>query len=75
MDPSVSQLMNVKQAALYLGVSESWLNKKRGEGNGPKFVKLGRRVLYDSRDLAAYVLERKLSSTSEYKPAEGVIYL
>lgn len=39
-------------AAEYLGISESWLEKLRLSGLGPRFIRLGRRaVVYDERDL------------------------
>lgn len=62
---SVQQLLCVNDAASYLGMSPSWLNKKRGEVGGPMFVKLGKRVLYEQCDLDAYVASRKIGSTLE----------
>lgn len=37
----------------------------RCEGQGPAFVKLGRRVAYLGRDLISYVERRRVSSTSQ----------
>ena len=39
------------EAAEYLGISVSTLSKRRVDGDGPKYLKLGRRVVYDTRDL------------------------
>jgi hypothetical protein len=39
--------LNVSEAATSLGVSKSWLDKKRLDGGGPEYHKFGRRVLYD----------------------------
>jgi helix-turn-helix protein len=60
-----SRRLHRKQAAEFLGVSLSWLDKARISGLGPVFVKMGGRVLYDSRDLEAFIDGNRHSSTSE----------
>ena len=57
--------LSVQEAARFLGLSVSTLNKMRLNGSGPPYLKFGRRVLYDLRDLEAWVAERKRSHTSE----------
>ena len=57
--------LSVQEAARFLGLSTSTLNKLRLTGNGPRYLKLGRRVLYDIRDLEVWVVERKRNHTSE----------
>jgi predicted DNA-binding transcriptional regulator AlpA len=52
-------------AADYLGYAESTLEKKRLSGDGPPFIKLGRAIVYDTRDLDAWLDERRLKSTSQ----------
>lgn len=47
--------LRVKQAAAYVGVSKSYLDKARCYGGGPTFVKLGTTVIYRSEDLDAWV--------------------
>ena len=37
----------------------------RVSGEGPRYVKAGRRVIYDVRDLDAWMEERKRSFTGE----------
>jgi predicted DNA-binding transcriptional regulator AlpA len=44
-----------KKAAAILGVSESLLRKWEHTGRGPKFVRVGRAVLYPSRSLAEWL--------------------
>ena len=44
--------MNVGEAAIFLNLSKSWLNKARLVGNGPCFIKLGRRILYSTDDIS-----------------------
>ena len=51
-------------AAVYLGCSESTLEKKRLTGDGPTFIKLGKVVVYDTRDLDAWLAARRTNSTS-----------
>jgi excisionase family DNA binding protein len=59
-------ILSVEQAAEHLNMSESTLNRLRGQGGGPRFAKLGGRVVYRRSDLDAYVEARLCASTSEY---------
>ena len=61
--------LNSPEAAEYLGVSVSTLSKRRVDGNGPKYLKLGRRVVYDTRDLDAWLDTRRRASTADADPA------
>ena len=60
-----NRLLNVQEAARFLGLSASTLNKLRVTGGGPRFAKLTRRCLYDVADLKEWAAERKRQSTSE----------
>jgi predicted DNA-binding transcriptional regulator AlpA len=53
------------RAAEYLGCSISWLAKTRIKGGGPKYAKLGRKVLYPYAELDAWIQQRLTNSTSE----------
>ena len=55
-------------AAAYLGISESLLNSMRVSGKGPRYAKLGERVVYDVEDLDTWVEARKRRSTGEVQP-------
>ncbi|MCB4919668.1 helix-turn-helix domain-containing protein [Brucella intermedia] len=57
--------IRVKQAAAYLGLSKSTMDKLRHFGGGPRYFKLGRIVVYDTADLDAWRNERAASSTWE----------
>ena len=57
------RLLSVIEAACALGVSKSWLDKKRAEGGGPPYVKLGRRVVYDWRDVEPWLLSNRKPNT------------
>ena len=59
------RLLIESEAAAHLRVSRSFLAKKRCTGGGPRFCKIGRRVLYDIADLEAFAEEGKRRSTSE----------
>ncbi len=57
--------LSTLEAAAYVGLGKSTLDKFRLTGGGPKFITLGRRVVYDPDDLDAWTEVRKRSSTSE----------
>lgn len=59
-------LLAVEDAAAFLGgISKSWLDKSRLNGRGPRYVKIGRRVMYDLIDLRAWLAGRKQNHTSK----------
>jgi len=60
-------LMSVEQAADFLGLAVSTLNKWRCYGDGPTFIKMGRSVRYRISDLNDYVENRQAESTSHYQ--------
>lgn len=63
-DPN--RLYTTKEAAAYLRMGESTLNRARVEGWGPEFCKLGARaVRYEQRALDAFVEASRRQSTSE----------
>ena len=57
--------LDVTAAAEYCGISVAYLAKLRVTGNGPVFIRLGRRVVYDSDDLDAWLAAGRRHSTSE----------
>jgi len=62
-----SRMLSVSEAADFLRISKSWLNKRRCMG-GPDaipFVKIGRRVTYSIDDLATFVARRRRRTTSD----------
>jgi excisionase family DNA binding protein len=60
-------LLTQQQAAEMLCLSERTLERWRVSGDGPAFVKLGRRVAYRAEDLEAWVASRRRTSTSEVR--------
>jgi hypothetical protein len=57
--------LSVKEAADYVPCHKSTLDKLRSIGGGPKFIKLGKRVLYDTRDLDLWLEDQKRDSTAD----------
>jgi Helix-turn-helix domain len=57
------------EAAQFLRLRPSTLAKYRCSGGGPKFTKLGSRVVYPREALEAWVTENTVSSTSEHTNA------
>jgi predicted DNA-binding transcriptional regulator AlpA len=60
------RVFRTREAAGYVGLRPSTLEKLRVRGDGPRFVRLGNRsVGYDLGDLDAWLEARKVTSTSE----------
>jgi predicted DNA-binding transcriptional regulator AlpA len=57
--------VDTEGAARLSGLAVSTLENLRHMGGGPRFIKLGRRVLYDPADIRVWLEARKISSTSE----------
>jgi hypothetical protein len=64
-----SKRLRTKPAAEYCGESEAALAKRRLNGSGPPYIKLGRTVVYDTRDLDDWLAAHRRRSTSD--PARG----
>lgn len=47
--------LNTAKAAEYIGVSEALLRKLRGDGRGPRFSRIGKKVVYPVPELKKYV--------------------
>jgi predicted DNA-binding transcriptional regulator AlpA len=62
---SITRKLTVKETAAYLAVSKSWLDKRRLDGNGPSYLKLGRRVVYDIIDLESWAASNKRRHTAQ----------
>lgn len=60
-------LVPTVRAAEIVGLSHRTLEGLRTRGGGPRFVKLGRRILYDVDDLATWAEQNKKSSTSDLR--------
>ena len=58
--------LNNRQAAEYLGLKETTLNKWRCHGGGPPYIKLGRLIRYRKADLDAFLMKHVRRSTADY---------
>jgi predicted DNA-binding transcriptional regulator AlpA len=65
MHPSEHRRLRTADAGTYCGLSASTLNKLRVFGGGPKYLKLGRTVVYDVTDLDAWLATKRRASTSD----------
>jgi predicted DNA-binding transcriptional regulator AlpA len=63
--PTERRFVRTKPAADHCGVSESNLNKRRVRGQPPPFIKLGKAVVYDTRDLDEWLASCRRQSTSQ----------
>lgn len=58
------------QLAELRGCSERTLAREREAGAGPKFVKLGRKILYRRATVVAWMAEQEVESVAEAKRRE-----
>lgn len=56
---------DVEDAAEYIGLSVSFLNKARVTGKGPVYLKLGSKVIYEIADLDTWLNSHRRTSTSQ----------
>lgn len=54
--------LSVNDAAAYIGVSKSVLDTWRSRREGPRFVRLGRRIVYHIAALDEFLLESEQNS-------------
>ncbi len=57
--------LSAHEAAGYVGVTFRYLEKLRTAGGGPRFIKLARKILYDTADLDRWLESKKQSSTAD----------
>ncbi|SOC93579.1 hypothetical protein SAMN05216358_3760 [Rhizobium sp. AN5] len=68
---STMERLNTLDAASYLGMSPSWLNKSRLFGTGPVYLKTGGRVQYDTRDLDAWLAGSRRTAVYDFANDNG----
>jgi hypothetical protein len=62
------ELLTPSEAATYLRLSKSLLDKRRVCGGGPPFLRpVPRKILYRKSDLDNWANSHKYTSTAEYK--------
>lgn len=65
------QKLTTEEAAAYLRLRPGTLEVWRCRGRGPTYQKLGRRVVYDRKDLDAFARANTVLTTDTYHLAEG----
>ena len=65
MSSPARTLLSTPEAARFLRVSTKFLTNRRWAGGGPRFIRLGRKVVYDETDLNAWVDAGRRDSTSQ----------
>jgi len=63
--------MTQKQLATRWHLSPRTLEQWRWLGKGPRFLKIGARVLYDEKEINAFEMEQLCQSTHGPLPTEG----
>jgi Helix-turn-helix domain len=58
-------LLDTSMASQRLNVARQTLAMWRLKGRGPRFISMGRKVLYDPADLDAFIEKNRRSSTSD----------
>lgn len=58
-------ILDINAVADQLGVRPSCLARWRVAGEGPRFAKLGKRVVYRQKDIDVWIESKVRSSTSE----------
>ena len=61
----MGEYLNVADAAELTGLATSTLNKLRLTGDGPEFIKLGRRVVYARDSIEGWMRSKRRTSTSD----------
>ena len=57
--------LRTREAAAYIGLAKSTLEKLRLTGNGPPYIRIGRVVVYDPDDLDHWLAAHRRLSTSD----------
>jgi predicted DNA-binding transcriptional regulator AlpA len=65
-----SPLLRTPDAARYLGLSTSLLEKLRQRGEGPTYVKIGRAIVYDPCDLDDWIDRNKVPPCESRPPRD-----
>jgi hypothetical protein len=62
---TIEQLLTAKSLSERIGVTEGCLAKWRLTGEGPRFIRVQRRIMYDPADIAEWLDARRVNSTSQ----------
>lgn len=65
----ITALLDTPTLAAKLGVQANTLEKWRVRGEGPAYVRIGRRIAYLPQDVEGWLQQRRAQSTSEVPAA------
>ncbi len=68
-NPAPASFLSSRDLAYRWLCSDQSIRVRRMRGDGPRYLKLGRRVFYRLEDVEAYEAERMHATTSEYRQA------
>jgi hypothetical protein len=63
---SLNQRLNSREAAKHCGLGFSTMAKLRLSGGGPRYMKIGSKIIYDSADLDRWLASKRAENTSQY---------
>lgn len=63
--------LNTEEAAVYLGIRPNTLEVWRTKKKGPKYSKIGSRVLYDINDLESYFISQSVHTVDTAPQLRG----
>jgi predicted DNA-binding transcriptional regulator AlpA len=63
MEPGTLPRLRVieAEASQYIGMSRPWLRLQRMHGTGPAYIRIGRAIRYDVRDLDVWLSSHRVS--------------
>lgn len=63
------EFLLTREAAALAREKEQTFRKRRWRGDGPRYLRLGNKILYERTDVLAWLRARKVASTSERSAA------
>ncbi len=69
--PGAESLLTEQDVAALTRLSTRTLERRRLDGTGPTFIKLGRRVVYRRQDVDTWIERNRFASTSEAEVRHG----
>ncbi len=66
MSAHIEPLLSTDETAAIFGITRGRLEAWRVAGKGPRFLKWGRAIRYDRKDVTDWIEAQKVASTSEY---------
>lgn len=65
LNPVYVEHMTQSQVAAYLNKSQAWCERKRWDGTGPAYIKVGRSVYYFKADIDAWLVAQRRTQSND----------